>query len=332
MQYQEGDIVRVIHTGAVVPNSRDLPRKMGLTHYFEGSMSEEYEVTKKSFDHFGRIEGVIFKVVAVRPIDSSSFVAKGSLQTVAIAECSPGGQVRDGARRWLINSRGLELVSRAVETLEPKVGDFVQVVDSGEGYGSYISLAEKLGLKHFEEGPFEDDYEVIPKRPPSVFGSIPGVTFEVVGEYEKEGILIIRDPEYPREWLISKRGVSKVHFDPNATVKMVMPLNEVMGRSEPEEIIRVRVRNAAKPPTFMITRHTIKEEPTMSTKIVETKTYVNDQLASELSAEDLIRVIQDTEGKIAELNCINVVSTRIEKTIAELEEQLDKLVELLDAK
>lgn len=65
---------------------------------------------------------------------------------------------------------------------------------------------------------------------------------------------------------------------------------------------------------------------------IETKTVIFGQDAATLSETDLINAIKKVEGQIATLKEVKTSSKKIAANIKELEDQLQAIVEVLDAR
>lgn len=80
-----------------------------------------------------------------------------------------------------------------------------------------------------------------------------------------------------------------------------------------------------------IEQETIKKEETKMIKI-ETITYVNDEAVSDLSDDDIIKIISTTEGEIKKLKGIETKSKTITAKIEELTKNIEDLVAIMDTR
>lgn len=75
-----------------------------------------------------------------------------------------------------------------------------------------------------------------------------------------------------------------------------------------------------------------KEEPMSNTVEIKTITYINNVDVTKLTEEQLIDAIKTIEGEITALKAVKTKSTKITAKIAEAENTLAKVVEVLDAR
>lgn len=66
--------------------------------------------------------------------------------------------------------------------------------------------------------------------------------------------------------------------------------------------------------------------------LFQTKTFINGREAASYTAEDLIEIIRQAEGKIAELKAIKSKSEHIARQILTLQGQLTEVVRALDGR
>ena len=65
---------------------------------------------------------------------------------------------------------------------------------------------------------------------------------------------------------------------------------------------------------------------------IETKTFIRGMEASSLSDNDIFKLIAKLEGEVDTLGKIKVKSVKLEKAIADLNNDVQKLVEYLDSR